>query len=394
MTIATDQTQSLVARRSAIRAVGGLGATALPAVDVLLGMARDAPTELRAEAQRTLLAIGGPGTKGALEATLESAEDKQLALRDIAALGDRGREAGPSIERLLASSEPEVRIAAARALGMIGYRTSGPSLVSALEDPDDWRLVYVAAEALGRLRDTEAREALEATRLGHWYPPVRDAAKAALRALEKKDALASSADRMSAFDFFDYQRAVQDYPPCADAPHYPAVPARPETLDPAGQPALAAQLSYIREVRYLGEKGLEIARRRTIPDVGLRLEGGWLVGADQGEWGGELVFKPDSGTTETMVLAKNMSALHVLNDGRIVAVTGLAHLVVDEGSLYTIACSSTQGCTAKRWKALPGAPQSSWLLETGELLVNTSGGSVLVGPDGMMKMATCHAGQR
>jgi hypothetical protein len=105
------------------------------------------------------------------------------------------------------------------------------------------------------------------------------------------------------------------------------------------------------------------------------------------------MLKPDSGAA-TKILDKNISGLHLFADGRIVAVTGLAHMGMDEGTLYTIACVPAKGCSASRWKTLPGAPRSSWLLETGELLVNTTGGSVLVAPDGALRLADCHSAIR
>jgi HEAT repeat protein len=394
LSLAAEENGTLIARRAALRGLAALGATARPAVKALMEMTHRKPIELQTEARRTVLAIGGPGTREALESSLDDTEDQRLVLRDLAALGVGGREAGPRVEKLLSSSEPDVRVAAARTLGFIGYRTSTRSLVAALDDADDWRVVYTAADALGRLRAVEAREALQATASDHWYPPVRDAARTALRALDAKYRYVSSPNRTNfALDFFDYEHAGRAYSPCADQAHYPSVPQRPETLDPTGQPSLAEQLAYDREIRGLSEKGWQTTHRRTIPEVGLRVDGGWLVGGDHGEWGGELLLKPDGGPS-TKILDKNIAGLHVIADGRIVAVTGLAHLGMDEGSLYTIACAPTKACSATRWKALPGAPRSSWLIATGELLVNTTGGSVLVAPDGALRLADCHAAIR
>lgn len=392
--IATEPAGPLVARRLAVRALGGLGATAQPAVNVLLEMMHQGPVPLQSEARQALLAIGGPGTKEALDSSLDVAQDPRLVLRDIAALGQGGREAGPRVEKFLSSHEPEVRIAAARALGFIAYRPSGPSLIAALGDRDDWRLVYVAAEALGRLRTPEARKALQETASGHWYPPVRNAARTGLSALDGKYHYPSlSPQENFGFVFFDYDHAGRDYSPCADQAHYPAVPPRSATIAPTGQSSQAEQLAYDREVRSLDEKGWRTTRHRAIPQVGLRVEGGWLVGSDHGEFGGELMLEPNRGPT-TMVLNKNIIGIHVLSDGRIVAVTGLAHMGINDGSLYSIACEPAKACSASAWKVLPGAPRSSWLIKSGELLVNTEGGSVLVAPDGTLRMADCHAGTR
>jgi HEAT repeat protein len=387
--VATDPSAPLVARRYAIRTLGALGPTAQPVTRTLIDMAHQDPPELQADARQAVLGVGGAGTGEVLAASLDNAEDKQFVLRDIAALGEGGREAGARVAALLDSSDRTVRVAAARTLGLIGYRPSASALAAALEDTDDWRLVYVAAEALGRLRASDAREALKATATAHWYPPVRDAAKAALEALDAKPpANRSNASRVSAFEFFDYEHAGQDYQACADRAHYPALPPPPETLDPAGQPELARQLAYDRDVESWGEDGKHTRKQLTIPHVGIHVEAGWLVGSDQGEWGGELVLKPETGPTK-VVLKTNIGSLHVLGDAGIVAVTGLAHLVSDEGCLYTVSCTSATACSATQWKQLPGAPRASWIIENGELLVNTTQGSVLVAPNGSMRMAAC-----
>lgn len=42
-------------------------------------------------------------------------------------------------------------------------------------------------------------------------------------------------------------------------------------------------------------------------------------------------------------------------------------------------------------KALPGAPRSSWFVETDGLLINTTGGGALLALDGTLRMANCHA---
>jgi hypothetical protein len=68
--------------------------------------------------------------------------------------------------------------------------------------------------------------------------------------------------------------------------------------------------------------------------------------------------------------------------------TGLAHLMSNNGALYVVACDASS-CRATLWKRLPGAPRDSWLTESGELLLNTEGGSIVVAPDGSMRMADC-----
>lgn len=391
VSIAGDGDAPLVARRGALQALAGLGPTGRPAVPALLGLTRQQPAEIQTAARQALLGIGGAGTKEILESLLdaaEKAEEKALVLRDIAWLGTAGQEAGARVEQLLSSASRDVRVLAARTLGFIEYAPAAPSLARALEEPDDWRLVYAAAEALGRFRATDTRDALTATASSHWYPPVRERARDALRALDGKHRYGRSPYASNfALEFFENEPADERHGPCGDRNRFPPAPATAVMLDPASQPALADSLAYEREIRGLDEKGWHIERHRTIPELGMRVGAGWLVGVDQGEWGGELVLKPDGGGTK-MVLEQNISAVHMLDDGRIVAVAGLAHLSMDNGDLYRIECSSNE-CHAAWWKTLPGAPRSSWVTMDGELLVNTTKGTVLVTPDGTMQMADC-----
>jgi hypothetical protein len=71
-------------------------------------------------------------------------------------------------------------------------------------------------------------------------------------------------------------------------------------------------------------------------------------------------------------------------------VAGLAHLTMNNGVIYEVDEGRDGTWRSRAWRVLPGAPRSSWLVETGELLVNTvSGGSILISEDGSMRMAPC-----
>ncbi len=265
-----------------------------------------------------------------------------------------------------------------------------PALETALGDPDDWRLPLVAAESLGRLRATHTRASLTATASSHWFAPVRAAARTALEALEGRHLYPEPSRDAFAYEFRSWDSVSGSPGSCVDLARFAAAAPRGETLDPKRNPALAKSLSYDREVRSYGPDGERVDHRRVAPDVGLRVDGAWLLGKDQGEWGGELVLKPDGGQPR-IVLSQNVTGLHALPDGPIVAVTGLAHLSSSRGALYRVVCAPGEACRAAWWKALPRAPRSSRVVETGELLVDTDAGAVLVAPDGGMRMVECPA---
>ena len=112
-----------------------------------------------------------------------------------------------------------------------------------------------------------------------------------------------------------------------------------------------------------------------------------MAGSSRGEWGGELVFIADD-EDAVLILNENIEDMYKLGDQYIV-VAGLAHMGSNHGTLYQLT-KVGKSWVYKPWRVLPGAPYSSWLVETGELLVNTvRGGSILVSEDGSMRMAEC-----
>jgi HEAT repeat protein len=110
--------------------------------------------------------------------------ENRLTLRDLAEVGTVAASAGPTVVGRLESPEPDIRLAAARTLGFIGYGDAAAPLTALLDDPMDVRLNWAAAESLGRLRASSAREALLSTAEDHWYPPVRETANKAVRNIE------------------------------------------------------------------------------------------------------------------------------------------------------------------------------------------------------------------
>jgi len=366
--VADDSSAPLLSRRCAIDALGGLRATADPAVGALVAIARRGPAELGSPARQALLRIGGPGATAALVSVLDSAEparyrtapgfERRLVLRDIAELGRRGAGAGPTIEKYLLDTDPDVRVAAARTLGFIGRPESIPALLKALESEDDVQLAYVVVESLGRLGAADAIPTLDRTAREHWYPPVRAAAAVASRAAAGQHSYEAKYHRDNfALEYFDFEH-IGFKAPCATRAHDSAAEPAEGLLDGA----MANTLAYDREVLSYDDRGEHTTRRRVSPRLGIRLASGWLVGADHGEFGGELVFKRDDGAS-AIVLQQNVHGIHHMPDGRVVVVTGLSHLLSNAGDLYLVACEEER-CQATRWKR--------------------------VSADGALRMADCH----
>ena len=80
-----------------------------------------------------------------------------------------------------------------------------------------------------------------------------------------------------------------------------------------------------------------------------------------------------------------------LSDQTIAELDGVDHLV-HAGAIYDIVRAPDGRWRATQWRILPGAPEASWPVATGELLIQVyGGGTVLVSADGSMRMAPCRA---
>lgn len=151
-------------RQEIALALGSMGdKEALP---LLVAALRDLanPESIRAAALTGLESIGG---KPAIEALVEALSNKSSSLKDetqarmVAALGRfKAKEGIPAIVDRLTSASPEVRVAAAEALGKIGdARQTAPKLRPALKDVSpEVRKAAVASLAL--LKDTESIPAM------------------------------------------------------------------------------------------------------------------------------------------------------------------------------------------------------------------------------------------
>ena len=74
-----------------------------------------------------------------------------------------------------------------------------------------------------------------------------------------------------------------------------------------------------------------------------------------------------------------------------VAITGVSHLDISEGAIYSSsgANNSGQPFRFEILAELPAAPSSHWLLQSGDLLINMRGGSMLLTRDAGLKPVRC-----
>jgi hypothetical protein len=90
-----------------------------------------------------------------------------------------------------------------------------------------------------------------------------------------------------------------------------------------------------------------------IVDHALSAFSGRLLGTDHGEFAGSLMFE-DAGGDRITLLKENVHGI-VRNDAGVFVFTGLGHLGINDGYIYTI--SGGEPFQAKILGRLPGAPQ-------------------------------------
>ena len=399
--ISVKETSSDKVQKGILVMLGMLGKPGLVIEPDLLALKSEKPF-LEEIIDQVLIDIGSAHAVAILANWLREEPDSEK-LRDLSVLGPLGRDAGPVVVELLEHPRWIIQIAAAKALGFIKYRGAVPQLLTSLNDESDVILNWVSAQSLGRIADNSALNALKQVSISHWHPAVRRSAEKALINLETL----SEYERPQNKAGFAFTSNLQTEP-CEKVALKAIEELSESKLYTIADEQKLNSLSYPSEIIGLGLKDgtehkansngvIEFTVENTqmyrepidqVPDMALRVVNGWLAGSDRGEWGGELVFIGD-GEKPVFILRENIAGIYRLGD-RYIALAGLAHLGFIDGTIYEIKLYDNGSWNTKLWRKLPGAPYSSRLVETGDLLINTYwGGSILVSAEGSMRMAPC-----
>jgi hypothetical protein len=116
-----------------------------------------------------------------------------------------------------------------------------------------------------------------------------------------------------------------------------------------------------------GKRERAVAPKLVRPDTAIEAFGGWLLGSNRGEWGGELAFKPADGPA-VLLLEDNVIDIARMGS-RFVAVTGIAHLNVSGASVYEIRVETDGTPLIQKRQSLPTPPKSVRVLLNGDLLL-------------------------
>ncbi len=405
--IITDNSLSEEARVGAINILAFMERDALIAESTLIALLKSEP-EFEPTINSALIRIGTDRGIELLIEAIAKAPDPHLIF-ELAKNGHRAQSAAPVLLALLRYDNFELKQVVVRALGLIGNPTAEEHLISALNNDNDNDVVLsiLASQSLAELKSKKALIALELIRDSHWYPPVRMAAKDAIESITASvDFSENQSDFRSYYSMMHTEYLTQKI--CETIPLSQLAETQNTKLYKRENQEALKGLSYDTYVLGYGARdetdqilsGKEVIEvtpenmvehktpLKQIPDLALKVTGGWLVGASRGEWGGEIVFIGDDGT-QAKVLSANVEDIYQLGN-EIIATTGLAHLGSNSGMIFKLFRDENNEWVAKEWINLPGAPQSSWFVESGELLINVlRGGSILLSEDGAMRLAPC-----
>lgn len=357
-------------------------------VTAILDLAERARSDqVRAVAERTLADLRHPAALAPLQRRLAALPRRPTAedmyweagglIRMIERYGPAARASGPAIVPYLgAAYHPELRVSAALALGRIDAQRAIPALLALAPDfADDWLLAYNVAESLGRLRATEARPLLERLARDYWHRGVRNNATRAL------NAIAGNA-------FARQAGATSDDPAYADS------------RDEDGQ-----GYTYFGDLRFAGDQASGICPERPSQDVietdiatrqqlrrripvsfaqgevvfGLPVPGGTLVGVNGGEFGGGLIMLPHRGPPRKLLGSPVVFAWQRGNS--LYVATGLAHMVLDTGTLHVV--DPARG-TVERSIRLPASPRRLHRVRGNIAVIDTGAGQVAIRPGGQL----------
>src|SRR5262249_39648639 len=126
----------------------------------LVTILREDDSARRNAALGTLIEIGAHASSILIAALKDPSPEVRLHVTEVLSNLQNPQTAASLLERLTDNAEfPNVRHAAAQALGKIGDRAATSALIQAAEQHDFW-VSYAAVEALGRIGDERAVDSL------------------------------------------------------------------------------------------------------------------------------------------------------------------------------------------------------------------------------------------
>ena len=118
--------------------------------------------------------------------------------------------------------------------------------------------------------------------------------------------------------------------------------------------ACTACKPWLEEMRAKAKENEAEMLRQAEVKQSVQAFGGTVIGKDEGEWGGEVAFREPDGTTYQLI-PDNSHGIFDMPYG-VVALTGLAHLRTNRGSVHVLSRDKGSRVKATKTLQLPGAP--------------------------------------
>lgn len=297
---------------------------------------------------------------------------KKDRLRNIGVLGPAGRMRAPYVLELLQDADWDVRVEAARTLGLIGEYSAIPQLIAAI-DARDWKLTYEAMISLKKLKAPEAAGVLDNIARTYWHPAIAKAADDLLRGRTAPTQSWSILDDDVTRRYCEARIDQAQLPRCSPR----------DTQD-------IARFNWERqeyEQRFVdGFTNTPILKDAQPLGHSLKTSEGEFDSIDNGEFGGELYFA--EGDTRQTILRENIIAL-AKQGNRIIVVAGLDHMLANRGYIIELIRGTDGLWGAKRLWRLPGTPHYVLMASDGTIGLHGSYGSVLYRPDDTLEWLAC-----
>lgn len=359
-------------------AISAISRQSQPAKDIastLAPLLSDREQRISSLAVRVLSRTGDPGAlrRAMVELGRAKGWNKASRIKWIADFVPATKGLLQEIGQEVGSEDWDSKAALAKAHITLGDKKSVIKLKSQISD-SDWFLAFNSVLALGSHRSAEADRILRNVADNYWMPTVRHFAASILETHPEGQNLSSAARFSLNFPLLKYCRAItRDY----------------ENLDRSTDKLLRAAFIGSK----FGEANVDWSKFQALPVFNGAVEplrtivvgDTKFVGTNYGEFGGSL--KAFAGKQEELVFDGNVIGVFTVR-GMVYAVTGLSHMLIDEGFLWKLERIGNGKWQARKIFRFQGAPRVL-LARDGTIGAWSRSGAILINQNGKPKWLGC-----